>query len=367
MVGTNSETRAADFVPALRPDLLRREVDGEWIVWSPLASEPVVLDPVAATMLEVFDGDASVAVIAKEVHEEVGVSLDVAGQQLDRIVRLFDIHGLLTTSVPSSTAPKELFVSPCSSCVRNSVRGMNLLKVEIGGAGVGVATDSSRATKRLRAALDTTVITADEEAPIGFVLTAPTGFTRSHSLHDRSGFVHSQARGLDAGLQALASHLTAFLPLAAGTVRVRARSLVVSGQTVVCLFPHLYDSTMSESEWSAAGVALVDRLALDIDIATGEVSDPAIPWPTLATRQPPPGHLASGSAPRRVAAVVSAVPSGQVPLTRAGVVAALASDALGGSPSEVLEGVGRLVEGARILSAPPERDALHRVLGQLGQ
>src|SRR5690606_7139220 len=75
--------------PSMRTDVARREIDGEVIVWSPSSPAPLLLDPVAKTLLDVIDGEAPVRLIATEVHEEIGVPLDLAQQQLTRVVQLF--------------------------------------------------------------------------------------------------------------------------------------------------------------------------------------------------------------------------------------------------------------------------------------
>ena len=51
-------TDVGDLVPELRPDFVRRDVDGECVVWSPAAAWPTVLDPIATVMLDVVDGAA---------------------------------------------------------------------------------------------------------------------------------------------------------------------------------------------------------------------------------------------------------------------------------------------------------------------
>ena len=109
-------TDVADLVPELRPDYVRREIDGECIVWSPLATQPAVLDPVATVMLEVIDGRASIGQLAREVHEEIGVPFDVALRQVGRTVHLLDGAGMLTSSIPlppeGADAGRQLFTNP---------------------------------------------------------------------------------------------------------------------------------------------------------------------------------------------------------------------------------------------------------------
>ena len=97
------------------------------------------------------------------------------------------------------------------------------------------------------------------------MLTAPQGLQRNHRLVDRSGFVLSEGRGLDSGLHALASHLTALLPPAPGTVRIRTRGVAAGDRTVLCLPPLLYFPEIGERDLAAAGLGLLDRLAVDVE------------------------------------------------------------------------------------------------------
>ena len=95
---------------------MRRDVEGECVVWSPVAAEPAVLDPVATVMLDVIDGDASIGQLATEVHEEIGVPFDVALRQVTQTVQLLDGAGMLTSSLTlppeEAAARRQLFPNP---------------------------------------------------------------------------------------------------------------------------------------------------------------------------------------------------------------------------------------------------------------
>ena len=109
-------TDVTAIVPELRRDYVRRDVADGCLVWSPVAAEPALLDPVATVMLDVIDGEASIGQLASEVHEEVGVPFDVALQQVGRTVQLLEGAGMLTSSTPprpeETTARRQLFVNP---------------------------------------------------------------------------------------------------------------------------------------------------------------------------------------------------------------------------------------------------------------
>ena len=195
-----------------------------------------------------------------------------------------------------------------------------------------------------------------DDAPLAFLLTAPAGFTRTHQLVDRMGFVLSQGRGLDSGLHALASHLTAFTAPAPGTVRLRARTLIGDDRIIVCLFPLLSVPPIDERALAGAGLAVVDRLVLDVDIATGTVVGVPIPWPAIGELRPPSGHLGTGRG-GAVTAVIDAAPPDSPAPTRAAVVAKLAGGATHGHPEDVLDAVVRLVEQAELRATAPEPHA----------
>jgi hypothetical protein len=349
-----------EFVPEVRTDLERRDVDGEAIVWSPLAAEPTVLDPVATVMLDVMDGEASVAQLAQEVHEELGIPLDAAEQQLERVVGLFAAAKVLTVSGSPVIAERaiderEIFIASSTECSENASRlGTEELNLQLGTQRIRVACDSRRGARALRSALSAHVSNEQERFPLGFVLTAPQGFQRRHSLTDRAGFELSAGRGLDSGLRALASHLTALLPPAPGTVRVGARAVECRGAVILCTFPLLYFPPMSERDLGEAGIRLVDRLGLDIDVSTGAMSNQDVPWPSLAALECGRAH-GQPTGPTEIAAVVLAGGGvGAPPPTRATAAALLAARGVAGSPGDLLDAALRVVERAEVLSTPAE-------------
>jgi hypothetical protein len=352
-----------DFVPVLRPDTVRRTIDADTIVWSSLASAPTVLDPVDTVLLDVLDGEVTVGELATEVHDEVGLEIGAAQRRVSNVVNTFHVAGLLTASssdadAADAIAGRELFVNPCIPCMSNAVEGMTSLSLRFGDRIVGVATDSRRAVRRLTAALGDHIDDRVDNAPVGFVLTAPAGFQRHHHLADRSGFVHSTGRGLTAGLHAVASHLTAFLPVAPGLVRIRAGAVVSDqGKAAVCLFPLLLVPPVDDEGLARAGWARIDRLAADIEVATGRIVNPDIPWSDLAELDAGAGHAGTG-ADLRPSLVLSLASPGVRPMTRAEVVASLASGALSGSPADVLDALIRLTDGLELGSVPPGPDAI---------
>jgi hypothetical protein len=105
------------FVPELKPDLLLRTLGHEAVVWSPARPEPTALDPIAAIVLQLIDGIASVDEMVTDIHEVVGVDVDVARGQVHRTLAQLDAAGAFLTSEPAPVPERqrELFVNPPST------------------------------------------------------------------------------------------------------------------------------------------------------------------------------------------------------------------------------------------------------------
>lgn len=105
------------FVPRLRGDVLRLDVEGESVVWSPISAVPARLDPVATVMLDVVDGVASIGDIASDVEEVIGLPLTIAQERVTEIIESFDEAKLLVTSqsaedAQEAVAQRKIFVTP---------------------------------------------------------------------------------------------------------------------------------------------------------------------------------------------------------------------------------------------------------------
>lgn len=103
--------------PILRPDLLRRDLDHEAVIWSPIRPDPAALDPIASVMLAVIDGVATVDDLVRDVREVVGVEKALAEAQVNRVIAQLDEAGALVTSRPAAHAERqrELFINPPST------------------------------------------------------------------------------------------------------------------------------------------------------------------------------------------------------------------------------------------------------------
>jgi hypothetical protein len=365
-------TEVLDFVPELRSDFVRHDIAGESVVWSPIAAEPVVLDSVSTVMLDVVDGRASIRDLALDVHEEIGIPLETAQQQVGRVVELFGRAGLLTASTSEfdadeAIARRELFISVPTPCSENASRlGTVTHNVRLGESTIRVACDSRRGARKLRAALADHIVDADGDVPLGFVLTAPQGLKRTHLLTDRSGVALSESRGLDTGLHALACHLTGLLPPPPGTVRIRSRALVAGDRTLVCLYPLLFFPVMREQELIHGGFSVIDRLAVDVEVATGRIVNPDVPWRALGELDSAPGHAGTGGTRTVTAVVITGGAFSPATPTPANAVAAVAANGLNGSTADLLDAAVRLMQHAELRTAVPGTDQLGNVLEELG-
>lgn len=99
---------SSDSTPALRTGLIVRRIGDEAVVWSDLRSEPAHLDSVASVMLDVIDGVATTAELIEDVQYVVDIDHFAARSQVKRVLSLFDVAGMLTSSVPAEPSFIEL-------------------------------------------------------------------------------------------------------------------------------------------------------------------------------------------------------------------------------------------------------------------
>jgi hypothetical protein len=341
--------RDEGFVPVLRGDLLRRDFEHEAVVWSPIRREPIALDPVATVMLGVIDGSATVADLTADVQDVVGVSQEVASAQVHRIIDWLDRGGALASSAEEPvTSPRSLFVSPISSCMETSscTGKVTAVNLQIADQPLRVACGSAKVARKLRSGLKEHLI--DEQAPLGFMVRAHRS-QRHHVLVDRGGLTLGSARRPDEAVAMVAGHLTALHPPAPGRVRLRMRALVRGDEAVLCAFPVLFAPPLEEGPLAAAGYRVLDRLAVDLDAASGAVAVEPVPWTPLARLDPAEGHVSVVPGPLQVAAILFApAPGAALTASTAATVARLAAEALSGRPEEVLDVAATTAQRAHI-------------------
>jgi hypothetical protein len=358
-------TWVPDFVPALRADLLRCDLGLEAVLWSPARANPVALDPVATVMLGVIDGAAAVADLVADVREVVGLPEDIARSQVWRVLNDLDRGGLLASSVPApAILPRSLFANPVSSCMESAsctgrVEEVNL---EVGGREIRIACHSSSVARRIRRALQEHLIA--HRAPLGFMLRSSRRHPRRLVLVDRSGLVIGTASGGRQALAMLGSHLSALLPVPDGGVRLRVRALVQEGRATLCQWPLLFVPPLDEPSVAAAGYAVVDRLAVDLDVATGAMVNLSGPWPSAGATSTAAGHVVATAEPIPVDRLLVAAPAGSALPSAAQLVTDLAAEAIGGEPAEVLAASEAVVRRARAELVDPSGAGVYAALGR---
>lgn len=159
---------------------------------------------------------------------------------------------------------------------------MTNLTVQLGERALRIAIGSRRAARMFRRALSDTAAAGADSASLGYVLFGPHRGERHFRLADRSGIELARSRDVAHTAAALANHLTGLLPPRSGTVRLRGRVLVGDRQTVLGIAPSLVMPVPSDADLASNRFRIVDRLTVDIDIATGEIDQPTVPWPELA-------------------------------------------------------------------------------------
>ena len=100
--------------PRAREDLILREFDNEVIAWSPIGSEPVLLEPLPGVILQLLDGDVSVGELVADLAAVLEVDESAAREQLRHELSLLHDAGMLTTSTASAEPDLEPEVFPSS-------------------------------------------------------------------------------------------------------------------------------------------------------------------------------------------------------------------------------------------------------------
>jgi len=171
--------------------------------------------------------------------------------------------------------------------VTGSVR-TETLNLQLEGTRIGILSEVPEATALLRSSLADHLI--DDPADIGFVLQEPSRPGGLYILIDRSGFVLGRTRLVDDCVAILGSHLAAFMPRPAGTLRVRMRALLRDDVVATLAgFPVFETPPVIERRLEQLGYNIVDRLAVDL-YPDGTLAMSPTPWPVLARLHDVGGH-----------------------------------------------------------------------------
>ena len=201
------------------------------------------------------------------------------------------------------------------------------IDLDIAGTRLRVVCEDPAALATLRSALADHLI--DEPAPMGFAMCVPADASNFHVLLDRSGFVLARVRRSEEGLAVLGSHLEALFPPPAGTMRVRARAILLEESTAaLAVFPLAFRQPLIEGRLVQSSLRVVDRLMVDIGPEI-TLQPAASPLPGLSGLPLPAGHSPVPVEPTPISVVL--VPQLGTEPTQAALVAFLAARTLSGA------------------------------------
>jgi PqqD family protein of HPr-rel-A system len=90
--------------PKVRDDLTVVELDGEAVIYDEISGELHHLNPSATLAFGLFDGTATVRVLATDLSEAFGIPVEEMESQLRTLVREFRKLGLMNGSKRTSDA-----------------------------------------------------------------------------------------------------------------------------------------------------------------------------------------------------------------------------------------------------------------------
>ena len=256
------------FVPVLRSDLLRRDLGHESLIWSPIRAKPTSLDPVASVMLQVVDGAATVADLASDVEDVVGIDASLAEARVQghhplrrgkgpRDLTACRAHGTSTRAV--CEPPEHLSGEEGSS--REDDIGQPQDRGDSGShrvrptPGPPSPQDVRRTSRRRRGTACFVV------SPLGTAseVRAARSMRLQSRLHHRQRAHRGDARRSPHGLGA-GRRITCAVPSASGDV---------GHGFSLRFFPLLFVPPSAVDQLRADGFSVIDRLAVDLESRSG--------------------------------------------------------------------------------------------------
>jgi hypothetical protein len=112
--GLIDEHGIESMAPGLREGTEVRHIDLESIVWSASGTGPAFLDAVGTVVVQLLDGQTTLAELADEIHDEVGIPRSIAMAQLRTVVEQLHSVGALNTNANSPQPARDvgLFAGP---------------------------------------------------------------------------------------------------------------------------------------------------------------------------------------------------------------------------------------------------------------
>lgn len=186
----------------------------------------------------------------------------------------------------------------------------------------------------------------DETGELAFSMSPPAGAQCLWVVTDRSGFVLGRMRSLAGAISVIESHVTAFLPVPTGCVRLAMRTIVSDdGRVALVEWPLFWAPPVIERRLVAIGWRVVDRLVTDIEVANCEVQPPEQQLNDAVTAGV--GHCHAEGAYGRIVAVLGMGVASETP-SQARLIHRWASASRGASASQGLD----LAEGLSQIAMP---------------
>ncbi len=220
----------------------------------------------------------SIGDLAVDVHEVVRVSLSDAQRQVARIVEQFGYSGLLTSSDHTSTdghvvEGRDMFVSPSTPSAENAARlGTVSLTLRFGDRAVRVRVRLAAGRTPLVGRVGRSPRRDRRGCPTRIHLHRPPGIAAPSSTRGPRRIRAQQCTRARLGVARPCQPSHGISATGTGH-RAHPSGVVAGDRTTVCLSPLVYVPPIADADLSRAGLRLIDRLALDIDISSGRVAE----------------------------------------------------------------------------------------------
>lgn len=100
------------LIPRSREDVLLRRFDDRAVAWSPIASQPIQLEPLTNAVFNLLDGEVSAGDLVADLCAVLEVAKPFARDVLRRELWLLEDAGLLTTSLATWQPDRDREVFP---------------------------------------------------------------------------------------------------------------------------------------------------------------------------------------------------------------------------------------------------------------
>ena len=81
--------------PRVRPDLIFREIEGDFVLYDPVTDRTALLNASAAAILDLCDGSRTLDDITMEIVRRFDAGKESVGQEVEKVLRKVASRGLL--------------------------------------------------------------------------------------------------------------------------------------------------------------------------------------------------------------------------------------------------------------------------------